>query len=63
MDEIEDIITIGSLVARYVLSHYSRVCKDIEIIDHVLELMELVLRCLSVLLEEDKIVNDIYLAV
>ena len=30
MDEIEDIITLGSLVARYVLSDYSRVCEDIE---------------------------------
>ena len=63
MDEIEDIITLGSLVARYVLSDYSRVCEDIEMIDDILELVEQVLRCLSVLVEEDDTVNDMYLAV
>lgn len=37
-DETEDVLTLVSLVARYVLSDYSRLGEDVEMIDDVLEL-------------------------
>ena len=62
-DETEDILTLVSLVAHYVLSDYSRVSEDIKMIDGVLELVEQVFQCLSMLAMEDETVNDLYLAV
>lgn len=62
-DETGNVLTLVSLVVRYVLSDYSRISEDIEMIEDVLELVEHALQCLSMLAMEDETVNDLYFAV
>lgn len=61
-NETDDVLTSVGLVAHYVLSDYLRVCENIEMIDDVLELVEQVLQCSSMLaMQEGEEINNLYL--
>ena len=64
-DEIEAILSLTDAVVRYILTDYSRLSEDIEMIVDVLTSVKQVLQCLNILVtvEDNQSANDLYLAV